>query len=109
LDSETNRNWYARARFWISIPESDATSISLLEAMAYGCIPIVSNLPSNKEWITDGENGFIIKNLDEEYIEEMLAIDFEKAIQINKERILRDGTREANRQKFFNLYDQISA
>jgi len=109
LDSETNQNWYARARFWISIPESDATSISLLEAMAYGCIPIVSNLPSNKEWITDGENGFIVKNLDEEYIEEMLAIDFEKAIQINKERILRDGTKEANRKKFFNLYDQISA
>ncbi len=109
VDAETNRNWYACSRFWISIPESDATSISLLEAMAYGCIPIVSNLPSNKEWITDGENGFIVQNLETEYLSKMLEIDFEKAIRINKDRILKDGTKEANRKKFIELYELVGA
>jgi glycosyltransferase involved in cell wall biosynthesis len=108
VDAETNRNWYAKSKFWISIPESDATSISLLEAMAYGCIPIVSDLPSNREWITNELNGFVVENLETEYLSKMLSIDIEKAISINKERILRDGTKEANRNKFIQLYEQVN-
>ena len=50
-------NIYKKAQFYISIPLSDATSVSLLEAMAYGCIPIVSDIPANHEWIVGEENG----------------------------------------------------
>src|SRR5690606_24274869 len=46
VDAKTNAEWYSRATYWVSIPESDATSISLLEAMACGCIPILSDLPA---------------------------------------------------------------
>jgi glycosyltransferase involved in cell wall biosynthesis len=108
VDTETNRKYYAKSKFWISVPESDATSISLLEAMAYGCIPIVSNLPSNKEWIKNGENGFIVTDLEIEYLSEMLSVDLVYARNINKERILQDGTKEANRKKFIRLYEQVS-
>lgn len=108
VDAETNRNYYAKSKFWISIPESDATSISLLEAMAYGCIPIVSDLPSNKEWIKNRENGFIVLDMEKEYLSEMLVIDYEKAITINKEKIHQDGSKEANRNKFIQLYEQVS-
>ena len=59
LNSEQNKANYQSATIYISIPISDGTSISLLEAMAYGCIPIVSDLPANKEWITHLENGII--------------------------------------------------
>jgi glycosyltransferase involved in cell wall biosynthesis len=108
VDAETNRNYYAKSKFWISLPESDATSISLLEAMAYDCVPIVSNLPSNKEWIKNGENGFIVQDLEKEFLSDMLIVNLEKAININKERILQDGTKEANRKKFIHLYEQVS-
>jgi glycosyltransferase involved in cell wall biosynthesis len=57
ITEEEQTNLYKKAQFYISIPTSDATSVSLLEAMAYGCIPIVSDIPANKEWINDGENG----------------------------------------------------
>lgn len=107
VDAEINRNWYAKSKFWISLPESDATSISLLEAMAYGCVPVVSDLPSNKEWIKNGENGFIVRDLEKEYLSDMLIVNLEKAININKERILKDGTKEANRKKFIHLYEQV--
>lgn len=46
---------------FISIPESDSTSVSLLEAMCCGLFPIVSNLPANLEWVRDKENGIVIK------------------------------------------------
>jgi len=45
---------------------SDAMSVSKLEAMACGLIPVVSDIPANREVISDGENGFIFKNNPEE-------------------------------------------
>jgi glycosyltransferase involved in cell wall biosynthesis len=45
------------ADIYISCSESDGTSVSLLEAMALGLYPIVSDIPANREWITDGVNG----------------------------------------------------
>ena len=53
--SDENRKNYLRSKIYVSIPNTDGTSISLLEALAYGCIPIVSDLPANREWIEDGE------------------------------------------------------
>lgn len=44
---------------YISCSESDSTSVSLLEAMACGCFPVVSDIEGNREWIADGENGLL--------------------------------------------------
>ncbi len=52
---------YKKAQFYISVPTSDSTSVSLIEALAYGCIPIVSDIPANREWIIDGRNGIFYK------------------------------------------------
>lgn len=49
----------ASSDIYVSCSESDATSVSLLEAMAAGCFPIVSDLPANREWINDGHNGLL--------------------------------------------------
>jgi glycosyltransferase involved in cell wall biosynthesis len=32
----------------------------VLEAMAHGCIPILSDLPANRELVRDGANGLIL-------------------------------------------------
>ena len=45
---------------YISMAPSDGCSLSLLEALATGTIPVVSDIPANREWITDGENGFLV-------------------------------------------------
>ena len=45
---------------YVSTSLSDGTSVSLLEAMASGVFPIVTDIPSNREWINDGENGFLV-------------------------------------------------
>ena len=57
LSTEEQEEYYKKAIYYISIPSFDATSVSLLEAMMYGAIPIVSNIPANREWILDGVNG----------------------------------------------------
>ena len=51
----------AQSQFFFSLTTSDGASLSLMEAMAVGCIPIVSNIAANREWVEDGVNGFIIE------------------------------------------------
>jgi len=107
LEKEKNTYYYNVSKYYISVPESDATSISLLEAMAAGCIPILSDLPANKEWVEDGINGIIVKDLNSNFILDALNIDFEKAQLINSQIIEKDGTKAANRKKFISFYEQI--
>ncbi len=107
VNKEVNATWYSKAKIWASIPDSDATSISLLEAMACGCIPVVSDLPANQEWVQDNVNGIIVAKTEENFFQRALQIDAEKAIEINKKRIEKDGLKSANKQKFINLYCEM--
>jgi glycosyltransferase involved in cell wall biosynthesis len=48
------------ADVYVSSSLSDGTSISLLEAMACGLPVVLSDVPSNLEWVTCGYNGMIV-------------------------------------------------
>ena len=50
----------AEADVYVSTSPYDGTSVSLLEALASGAFPVVADIPSNREWIVDGENGFLV-------------------------------------------------
>ena len=52
------------SQIYLSMSLSDGASTSLLEAMACGTFPIVSDIPANREWIVDGDNGFLVSPLD---------------------------------------------
>ena len=60
LDAQAQGQYYARARWYLSLPTSDSVSVSVLEAMAHGCVPILSDLPANRELVRDGDNGLIV-------------------------------------------------
>ena len=60
LDEAAQAAQYDRARWFFSLPQSDAVSVSVLEAMAHGCIPILSDLPANRELVQSGVNGLIL-------------------------------------------------
>lgn len=53
-------DFYRGAAVTVSVPFSDATPMALLEAMACGSVPVVSDLPSLREWVRDGENGRLV-------------------------------------------------
>ena len=109
LQQEDNARNYAKATYYISIPESDATSISVLEAMASGCIPILSNLPSSVEWVSHGTTGFIVEDVHSDFISDAFEMNLSNASELNKQRIERDGTKDANRKKFLSLYEKLLA
>lgn len=45
----------AQAGVYLSASHSDSTSVSLLEAMAAGAVPVVSDIEGNREWVAEGE------------------------------------------------------
>jgi glycosyltransferase involved in cell wall biosynthesis len=50
---------FHRAEVNVSITDHDGTPNSLLEAMAAGAVPVCGDLPSIREWIRPGRNGFL--------------------------------------------------
>lgn len=61
LPADEQARWYAQARWYLSLPRSDSVAVSVLEAMAHGCIPLLSDLPANRELVDDGRNGAIVR------------------------------------------------
>ena len=52
---------YCGGSIYLSASLSDSTSVSLLEAMALGLFPVVSDIPGNREWVVHGLNGFLFE------------------------------------------------
>lgn len=50
---------YYQADIYVSSSTSDADHISLMEALACGLFPVVSDIPTNRDWIEDNKNGFL--------------------------------------------------
>jgi len=55
------------SRVWLSsdicvlVSKHEGTSISMLEAMAHGCVPVVTNVSGTRQAIEPGNNGFFVK------------------------------------------------
>ncbi len=58
--------WYHMADLYISPSHVDGSSVSLMEALACGIPCLVSDIPANKEWVTDEENGWLFRDGDVE-------------------------------------------
>jgi len=106
LDAEKNNDYYRRSAIYISLPTSDGTSVSLLEAMSAGCIPVVSDLPVAHEWIDSGKNG-IIKIKSKNAIIEAVKLNPEAVEKINRALIERCATGKTATEKFKSIYDKL--
>ena len=59
--------YYRASDLYVSASHSDGSSVSLMEALASGLPVLVSDIPGNKEWITEGQQGWLFEdgNVDE--------------------------------------------
>jgi glycosyltransferase involved in cell wall biosynthesis len=51
--------WFQMADLYISPSHVDGSSVSLMEALACGIPALVSDIPANQEWVTEGVNGWL--------------------------------------------------
>ena len=61
------------ADVYVSSSLSDGTSISLLEAMACGLPVVLSDLPSNREWVDGGQNGLLVAPRDSQGLADAIS------------------------------------
>jgi len=102
-----------RSDVFVSASLSDGTSSSLLEAMASGCLPVVSDIPANRLWVHDGVNGFLFQPGDPR----SLARAIERSIGVrsrwaeighaNRERIRAEASLERGCERVLELYRDL--
>ncbi|MDI3320561.1 glycosyltransferase family 4 protein [Pinibacter soli] len=78
LLGKINRNhlemWYNAADYFITGSHRDYGAFALLEAMACGCVPIVTNISTMQQYLQHGETGFLFPPGDVEVLSLLLTI-----------------------------------
>ncbi len=105
-----------KTHVFVSVSLSDGNSLSLLEAMACGTYPIVTDIFANREWVMDGLNGSFIKiddvqGLADEILKVYLNFDniIEKATSESRKIISEKGSWNINMTKIENIYKELSS
>jgi glycosyltransferase involved in cell wall biosynthesis len=103
------------SNLYVSVPETEGVSASLLEAMASGCFPIVTDLPGNRDWVADGVNGFLVPVGDPGALAGALrravsdpALRAE-AERLNRARVEASGSASRNAGVFVASYRRLAA
>ena len=67
--------WYHMADLYISPSHVDGSSVSLMEALACGVPALVSDIHANKEWVSEGINGWLFPDGNADILaEKILAV-----------------------------------
>jgi glycosyltransferase involved in cell wall biosynthesis len=103
----------ARHDIYLSASTRDGTSLSLLESMAVGLYPIVSDIPANSEWITPGQNGLLHKLEDPPSLADHIvsyvksANRGREALLHNRQLVLSRGDRAGNMERMEQIYRKL--
>lgn len=85
---------YTQSHIFILLSDFEAHSIALTEAMAFGLVPVVTNVGGNKYLVHDGLNGFLVKHpVDVHEVSNVLlklTVDHNLLLTMSK-RALKDG------------------
>jgi glycosyltransferase involved in cell wall biosynthesis len=88
LDPQSIAVELKRADIYVSTSSSDSTSVSLLEAMACGAVPIVTDLAANREWVRDGVSGMLFRTGDGAALASAI-------LSLHEDRVRADSMRDA--------------
>ena len=103
VDKKTNFHYYCKSKIYISIPQSDSVSLSLVEAIVSGCVVFVSDLDANKE-VVDVTTGIILDNL--ENIDFLRFKKVDRMLQVRSINYLKKKfSKEYNNQRYREIYE----
>jgi len=101
-----------RSSVSVSVPTSDATSVSVLESMACGLPIVASDLPANRQWV-DERGGCIVPVRDAQALSQALQQLHDHPQQAarmgphNRDRIERDASRRGQMDAMWRLYQKL--
>jgi glycosyltransferase involved in cell wall biosynthesis len=108
-------NYLRQAGIYISAARSDGTSSALLEAMATGLLPVVTDIDANTPWVAHRRTGLLFQPGNDRQLAEELEFALSEpeqlrgAIELNRQRVLRDGDQEKNDQRLAAILADAAA
>jgi L-malate glycosyltransferase len=106
--------WFRAANLYVSCSQTDGTSVSLLEAMATGLPVLVTDIPSNREWVHEGENGWLAADGSaQDFADKLLRIaslkpsEREAISQRNQELVATRADWDRNFPLLLELYEAL--
>ena len=94
----------------VSVPESDATSVSVLESMSCGLAMLVSDLPANRQWV-DAQGGVVVPTRDTSALShamlELAGLGADERLAMgahNRKLVLAKASRRLQMDLMFKLY-----
>ncbi|WP_395057507.1 glycosyltransferase [Flavobacterium sp.] len=101
------------SNIYISMPTTEGVSASLFEAMACGCFPIVTDLPGNRSWITQKENGVLVESENTKKLAKEIIWAFnnpeirQKVVFENRKFVEENANYAINMKKIANKYHEL--
>ncbi|RZI81913.1 MAG: glycosyltransferase [Rubrivivax sp.] len=101
-----------RSRVSVSVPTSDATSVSVLESMACGLAIIATDLPANRQWIGE-RGGWIVPVRDVDAVAHALLAAYDQPEHVaqmgahNRDLIEREASRRGQMDAMWRLYEKL--
>jgi glycosyltransferase involved in cell wall biosynthesis len=98
---------------YLSASHRDGTSLCLLEAMAAGLYPVVSDINANTAWLKKGINGLLHRVSDHEDLVRCIISLFDnpqlvsEAVQNNRRLVITKGDRRANMRCLETIYGRL--
>lgn len=114
VTSDVIQQLCASSAIYASPSAIDGTSLSLLEAMAAGLYPVVSDIPANRFWIRQNEGGKLVSgsnpNVWADAILDALdnAVKREKAAVINREKVREHADWKSNMLRMEQIYYELA-
>ena len=102
-----------QSNLYISMPTTEGVSASLFEAMACGVFPIVSDLPGNRSWIKQKENGVLVESENIEKLADGIIWAYQnsdirqKAVIENRKFIEKNANYSINMQIIADEYHKL--
>lgn len=101
------KEFWKKQDVFVNLSEYEGCSLSMLEAMSYGCVPIVTDVSGVREVVNDGENGFIC-NIDD--VEKMAY----HIAELKLEKVARMGElsrasilQKCNYEKYIDYWEKL--
>ena len=101
------------SNLYISMPTTEGVSASLFEAMACGNFPIVSDLPGNRSWIKQKEDGVLVESQNIEKLADGIIWAIQNseirqtAVLENRKFIEKNANYAKNMQKIADKYHEL--
>ncbi len=105
-----------RCDLYVSCNRSEGTSLAMMEAMACGAIPLVTDIPAYREWVEHGVNGFCFAVGNAKQLAELVTKvsktdtnTLEKIRHHNYQLAKREFDWDKNFAKLTRVYEQLVA